>query len=256
MISIYERVENLAIDSKNTTFSTIAKQILSDFNEGIFKTQNELADACFVSMSTVTQFSKSALCEGFKELSIRLKIEYENRMMAKPLNNSVNEDELQLEVFDMINEWVFDSSEFLLDLAKEINKNKKICLAPSSQGLPAACNFQDILINQGVDARVFDSSTNLEVARHYDFKDELVLLIITGRDVLTLQRVLEYLLKLSRRVYIITTNNHIEEIPTVDGWKTLVINLKKFVDYKYKLHALNTFFFLLSEKIDNTPKIL
>ncbi|ARU91693.1 hypothetical protein SCLARK_001130 [Spiroplasma clarkii] len=249
MISVYERVENLALDSKNTTFTTIAKQILSDFNEGIFRNQNELSDICFVSMSTVTQFSKATLCEGYKELTIRLKIEYENRMLVKPIRDAENVDELSLQVLEIINAWAIDAKEFILSLAKEINQKKRIWIAPSSQSLPATRNLHDILLNQGVDVKLMDSSTNLEVARHFDFKNELVLMVVTGRDTLTLQRILEYLEKLSRKVYIITTLNHAEEIPVVDGWNILYLNLNKYTDYKYKLHALNTLYFYWVKKL-------
>ncbi|QBQ07618.1 hypothetical protein SGLAD_v1c04190 [Spiroplasma gladiatoris] len=252
MVSIYERIENLVKDNKNTTFKLIAKQILEDFNNGVFKSQNELADACYVSMSTITQFSKSALCEGYKELAIRLKIEYENAMIAPKKRDEIDYKELDTRSFEIINDWVLSYSDFILSLANQINTKKKIWLAPSFQTMPVARHFENILRNQGVDVHLMDSAINLELVRHVDFKDELILVIMTGRDTLTLSRILEYIEKITKNVYLITTNNHIEEIPEVEGWKKILINYSLSNDYKYRVQALITLFLLVSEKLDNT----
>ncbi|AOG60326.1 hypothetical protein SHELI_v1c03730 [Spiroplasma helicoides] len=255
MTSIYERIENLVKDNRNTTFKSIAKKILDDFNEGIFKSQNELAEACFVSMSTITQFSKAALCEGYKELIIRLKIEHENAMKAKPNHAEIDYHNLDTEHLEHINNWVMTCSDFILKLASEINKDKKLWIAPSFQSMPVAKHFENILINQGVDVRVMDSSINLEIVRHFDFTDQLILVLMTGRDTLTLSRILEYLEKISKNVFLVTTANHITETPDVEGWNKIMINYSANSDYKYRAHALLTLFLLIAEKIDNTPKI-
>ncbi|QGS51860.1 MurR/RpiR family transcriptional regulator [Spiroplasma tabanidicola] len=252
MISIYERIENLVKDNKNTTFKLIAKQILEDFNNGIFKSQNELAVACYVSMSTITQFSKAAQCEGYKELAIRLKIEYENAMVAAPVKEEINYKELDTKSLEVINDWAMSSADFILELAKQINTKKKIWIAPSFQTSPAARHFENILRNQGIDVHVMDSAINLELVRHVDFKDELILVIMTGRDTITLSRILEYLEKITKNVYVITTNNHTEEIPDVNGWKKILINYALSGDYKYRAQALMTLFLLIAEKIDGT----
>ncbi|AHI53036.1 MurR/RpiR family transcriptional regulator [Spiroplasma culicicola] len=256
MISMYERIENLVKDNRNTTFKSIAKQLLDDFNQGIFKNQNELADACFVSMSTVTQFAKATLCEGYKELAIRLKIEHESMLAKQQPTKEINYNQVDDQNLNIINEWALNSSDFILKLAEQINQEKKLWIAPSFQSMYTARHFENILRNQGVDARVMDSSINLEVVRHVDYKDQLVLVIMTGRDTETLSRILEFLEKLSKRVYIIITTNHLTEVPEVEEWTKTIINYNLSSDYKYRAHALMTLFLLIAEKVENKPKIL
>ncbi|QEH61739.1 hypothetical protein SCHIN_v1c05420 [Spiroplasma chinense] len=255
MISIYERIENLVKDNRNTTFKQIAKQILDDFNVGVFKSQNELADVCYVSMSTITQFAKAALCEGYKELAIRLKIEYENALISSPTQKNINYDKVDTNSMEVLTGWAKDQSDFILQLASEINKVREIWIASSFQSMNVAKHLRDILTNQGIDVKVMDSSINLEVARHVDFTDKLVLVLLTGRDTLTLSRILEFLATLSKNVFIVTTLNHLTELPEVKEWKKSIINYNLSSDYKYRTFALFSLFLLLAEKIDNTPKI-
>ena len=258
MISMYERVENLIKDNRNTTFKIIAKQLLLDFQQGIFKSQNELAETCFVSLATITQFSKATLCEGYKELTIRLKIEYENTLGGNRHDTpkKIDYENLDLTNFEAIKTWVYESSDFILKFSKIINKRRKLWIAPSFQSMQSAVYLQTILRNQGIEVYIMDSSINLEIVRHIDFKNEVVLILFTGRDTDTLSRMLDFLKILTAHVFIITTQNHITEIPDDSRWEKLMVNYPISTnDYRYRSIAMMILFFLISEKVFLNAKI-
>ncbi|WP_339021608.1 hypothetical protein [Spiroplasma endosymbiont of Atherix ibis] len=250
MLSVYERVENLIKDNKNTTFKLIGKQILADWSVGIFKTQNEISESCFVSLATVTQFAKACLCEGYKELSIRLKVEYENVMQNQAKSVIGNEIE-QVGMRAVICQWANENDDFLIDLANKINEKRKVWICPSYQSMYPAKFLEDVLINIGIQTKIIDMSFNLEIGKHLEFNNELIVILLTGRDTETVVIALEYLLKGNNDLYIITTPSNISEFPQIRELKHMLINFQdNNFFYKYRCYALITLFFALSEKIN------
>ncbi|AUB31464.1 hypothetical protein [Spiroplasma floricola] len=250
MLSVYERVENLIKDNKNTTFKLIGKQILADWSVGIFKSQNEISESCFVSLATVTQFAKACLCEGYKELSIRLKVEYENVMQNQAKSVIGNETE-QVGMRSVICHWVNENENFLFDLANKINEKRKVWICPSYQSMYPAKFLEDVLINIGIQTKIIDMSVNLEVGKHLEFNNELIIILLTGRDTETVVIALDYLLKGNNDIYIITTPSNISELPQIRELKHMLVNFQdNNFFYKYRCYALITLFFALSEKIN------
>ncbi|AGR41040.1 MurR/RpiR family transcriptional regulator [Spiroplasma taiwanense] len=249
MLSVYERVENLIKDNKNTTFKLIGKQILTDWNIGVFKTQNEISETCFVSLATVTQFAKACLCEGYKELIIRLRVEYEN-VMQNSAKVNLGSSENKNQMINIINDWVEQNDEFISDLAAKIMKVKKLWICPSFQGMYSAKFLEDALTNLGIQAKLIDLSINLEIAKHVDFRNELIVVLLTGRDTETTIRTLEYLIQFKNEVFIITTPSNIIEWPEIQNQKHMLVNFQdNNFFYKYRSYALITLFFSLTEKI-------
>ncbi|AUM62585.1 hypothetical protein [Spiroplasma monobiae] len=249
MLSVYERVENLIKDNKNTTFKLIGKQLLTDWSVGVFKSQNEISESCFVSLATVTQFAKACLCEGYKELSIRLRVEYENVMQNQSktvIANEANDNGMRTVIYH----WVNENDDFLLDLANKINEKRKVWICPSYQSMYAAKFLEDVLTNVGIQAKIIDMSINLEVGKHLEFSDELIVILLTGRDTETTVIALEYLMKAKNDIFVITTPSNITELPEIKEFKHMLINFQdNNFFYKYRCYALITLFFSLSEKI-------
>ncbi|ASP28111.1 transcriptional regulator [Spiroplasma corruscae] len=249
MVSIYERIENLVKDNKNTTFKIIGKQIQSDWHLGIFKTQYEISEACFVSLATVTQFAKACLCEGYKELIIRLRVEYEQRMQTQqstPLDYEPDKSKIINEMYL----WIENNDDFINNFVSKLKTSKKLWICPSSQAMYSCKFLEDILTNAGIDVKLVDLSVSLEMARTREFKGELILVILSGRDTETLNRTIEYLLNFKNELFIITTPNNIYEIAEENQVNTMLIN---FTDnnflYKYRAYALLTLFLKISEKL-------
>ncbi|WP_338985556.1 hypothetical protein [Spiroplasma endosymbiont of Diplazon laetatorius] len=249
MLSVYERVENLIKDNKNTTFKLIGKQILTDWSVGVFKSQNEISESCFVSLATVTQFAKACLCEGYKELSIRLRVEYEN-VMQNQSKTVIGSETDEAGMRSVICHWVNENDNFLLDLANKINEKRKVWICPSYQSMYAAKFLEDVLTNVGIQAKIIDMSINLEVGKHLEFNDELIVILLTGRDTETTVIALEYLLKAKNEIFVITTPSNISELPAIKELKHMLVNFQdNNFFYKYRCYALITLFFSLSEKI-------
>ncbi|WP_339034826.1 hypothetical protein [Spiroplasma endosymbiont of Cantharis rufa] len=249
MLSVYERVENLIKDNKNTTFKLIGKQILADWSVGIFKSQSEISKMCFVSLATATQFAKACYCEGYKELSIRLKVEYENVMQNKIRADQPNEADMT-GMRAVINNWVTENDGFLYDLANKINERRKVWICPSYQSMYSAKFLEDVLTNVGIQSKIIDISINLEVGKHLEFHNELVVILLTGRDTDTTVIALEYLIKAKNEIFIITTPSNISELPEIKEQKHMLINFQdNNFFYKYRCYALISLFFSLSEKI-------
>ncbi|AKX34005.1 transcriptional regulator [Spiroplasma litorale] len=247
MVSVYERIENIVKDNKNTTFKIIGKQILSDWHLGIFKTQYEISESCFVSLATVTQFAKACLCEGYKELIIRLRVEYEQRMQTQQVGESMQDIE-KSKIINEIYSWIENNNEFIEKLVKKIKSTKKLWICPSSQAIYSCKYLEDILTNAGKDVKLVDLSVSLEMARSREFKGELILVILSGRDTETLDRTIEYLLNFKNDLFIITTPNNIYELSDEQQANSMVINFKdnNFL-YKYRAYALITLFLKVSE---------
>ncbi|AGR42045.1 hypothetical protein [Spiroplasma diminutum] len=250
MLSVYERVENLIKDNKNTTFKLIGRQILTDWSVGVFKSQSEISKTCFVSLATATQFAKACLCEGYKELSIRLKVEYESVMQNKAKANVENESDLT-GMRSTVNAWVNQNDSFLYDLANKINDRRKVWICPSYQSMYPAKFLEDVLTNVGIQTKIIDTSINLEVGKHLEFNNELIIVLLTGRDTDTTVIALEYLIKAKNEIFVITTPSNISELPEINEQKHMLIDFQdNNFFYKYRCYALISLFFSLSEKIN------
>ncbi|AKU79589.1 hypothetical protein [Spiroplasma turonicum] len=249
MVSIYERIENIVKDNKNTTFKIIGKQILNDWHLGIFKSQYEISESCFVSLATVTQFAKACLCEGYKELIIRLRVEYEQRMQNFKLGSNIDYEPDKPKIINEIYSWLEENDEFINKFTDRIKETKKLWICPSYQAMYSCRFLEDILTNSGIDVKLVDLSVSLEMARTREFKGELIIVILSGRDTETLNRTIEYLLNFKNELFIITTPNNIYELPEAQQVNSMVIN---FTDnnflYKYRAYALITLFLKISEK--------
>ncbi|AUF83205.1 MurR/RpiR family transcriptional regulator [Mesoplasma syrphidae] len=77
MSKIINRIENIK-EEENKIGSLIARSLHNSYLTGKFLSLKEIADACFVSQSTVTVFAKHLGCSGYRELITTLKIESNN----------------------------------------------------------------------------------------------------------------------------------------------------------------------------------
>ncbi|AVN60436.1 hypothetical protein CG007_02300 [Mesoplasma entomophilum] len=205
MNSIYKKVDNLSRDNRETTFKLVADQILKDFSRGLFRTQDELAKKCFVSKSTITQFAKILECTGFRELQIRLKIEYENNFNKK--NTNYSKHLTVREYYISFEKWISENYDFLIDFSDDIKKKEEVFLFPSFQTQYASNFLIDVLEKHDYQANIFNLEKDLNKLKKIEWEKKLVLLILTGRDNGSLKLIYEYLTSIGSEVYIICSTN-------------------------------------------------
>lgn len=240
MNSIYKRIENLVKVNKLTTFSLVAKTVLDDFNNGIFRDQLDLAVICFVSKSTITQFSKAVLCSGYRELVVRLKIEYENNFL------SLNENkikQLKHKTFDNLKNWISVNDIQINTLSNMIKESEKIYLFSSYQTNIAKEYFSEILLEKNYEVITADISKNLKWFKNIEIKNNyLFIFIISGRDTSTIFRTFEHFVSQESKIFLIVSNNWTENLKEIQNKEIIYfdnINFSKnFVDRIYQLISL------------------
>lgn len=98
---MFKSVKEQLIANKNSNIkestSQISKYILSRIDKSEIPKSKEIADACFVSESVVTAFSKKMGYSGYRELSLRIKVENEYYNINENMRvDLTNENEVSL----------------------------------------------------------------------------------------------------------------------------------------------------------------
>ncbi|AGY41079.1 hypothetical protein mflW37_0120 [Mesoplasma florum W37] len=205
MNSVYKNIENLSKDNRETAFKIVAKQILLDFSNNKFRSQEELAKKCYVSNATITQFSKAALCTGYRELRLRLKIEYDN--------NFLNDQKLSMkkisisEYYVSFENWLSENWNFLEELIKTMIERKQVFLFPSFQTHYSAIFLSDVLEKHDLNVNIFNLEKDLKKLQNIDWTKKVVLLILTGRDNESLKLIYDYMKKANSKVFVICSQN-------------------------------------------------
>ncbi|AHI52958.1 hypothetical protein SCULI_v1c06170 [Spiroplasma culicicola AES-1] len=230
MISIYERIENVARQEENSSYKIIAKNILEDFRGGLFRTQKDLSDKCFVSMSTVTQFSKHLLLSGYRELVVRLKVEREKFNLA--LNNKKDEfyketNQKRFELLKNIYEWSKKNEDWLSSIINEINVMRKVLIVASWQAKDVCDILSKLLQSKLIRVKFINNDADiLALNNAATYKDWVKLCIISGRDNNTLINFyLKTLIKEKHSSnFLISSASQIDKVKTIPFDKTLILN--------------------------------
>ncbi|AKX34340.1 hypothetical protein SLITO_v1c07150 [Spiroplasma litorale] len=184
---IYEILENMAKDNKNTTKQIISKKILEMFLVGSFKSQKEFSKDCFVSESTITRFSQETGCSGYRELLTKLKMEYE-RIIIKTKNDlEIIKNKKNIQVFDSVNTWVIKNEYFIKELINDIKINKKVRIFSSYQAIESSDFIYKIIQSKNIYCELINIHNNFMRDTSYLYEKDVVnIVILTGRDVETL----------------------------------------------------------------------
>ncbi|ASZ08789.1 hypothetical protein CK556_00200 [Mesoplasma chauliocola] len=205
MNSVYKNIENLSRDNRETAFKIVAKQILIDFSNNKFRSQEELAKKCYVSNATITQFSKAALCTGYRELRLRLKIEYDNNFSDNQ-KTSIKKVSVK-EYYSSFENWLSDNWDFIEDLIKAMTEKKEVFLFPSFQTHYSAIFLSDVLEKHDLNVSIFNLEKDFRKLNNIDWTKKVILLILTGRDNESLKLIYDYMKKANSKVFVICSQN-------------------------------------------------
>ncbi|WP_031542336.1 MurR/RpiR family transcriptional regulator [Mesoplasma photuris] len=165
MVSIVKILCKFLENDEKETFYIISKKILEHYNEGEFLSQSELANECFVSQPLITQFCKSINFSGYRELIIRLKIEYENIIYLNKMNlNNLNET---LSDLITLHEFINNNIKILNELINSILNNEKIAFISSGQSNYSMQFFINSINIKGFTNVVFFNSQSLGRSSRY-----------------------------------------------------------------------------------------
>ncbi|AUF83209.1 hypothetical protein CXP39_00085 [Mesoplasma syrphidae] len=132
---------------KNETFYQISKKILKLYNQGVFLSQKELAVQCFVSEALITQFAQRLKFSGYRELHLRLEIEYETALL-----NKQDKISSQGETFDdilVIHNFIKKNLKIITKIADAILANERVAFITSGQANDASRIFIDSIKSKG-----------------------------------------------------------------------------------------------------------
>lgn len=117
------------------------------YNEGKFLSQKELTNECFVSEALITQFSKHLNFSGYRELLLRLQIEYETTLINKK-NEMTNESETLNDIIVMHN-FIKENLEVINKITDAILANEKVAFVTSGQANDSLTICIDSIKNNG-----------------------------------------------------------------------------------------------------------
>ncbi|QHX36723.1 hypothetical protein [Spiroplasma sp. BIUS-1] len=194
MNSIYRNIDNLGRENRNTVFKIISKQILSDFSNGVFLSQDDLAMKCNCSKSTITAFSKAVLVSGYRELQIRLKIEYENNFEInnnQKIYNQKNKENFLDTTNNNLKNFILKNHEKIL---KFISKDNKIINIFSSYQTNFSTIFlKDVLDENKITSNVINLEKDVLTLKNINLESCKSLFIFSGRDNSFLKKFLDYI---------------------------------------------------------------
>ncbi|WP_339030875.1 hypothetical protein [Spiroplasma endosymbiont of Cantharis nigra] len=171
---VFEKLEIISKEFDDTTFKIIAKKILDNAERGIFCSQEELAAQTFVSISTITKFSKKMGFSGFRELNFKMKTEW------KKLDYEQIERSDTFEIFQLIEKWISYNEDFINSICKKIKESSFINIYSSYQAFESSKYFANILIEYGKNVTVLNNEFRFKAKVNNE--KGFNLLILTGRD--------------------------------------------------------------------------
>ncbi|QBQ07834.1 MurR/RpiR family transcriptional regulator [Spiroplasma gladiatoris] len=207
-MNIYEKIDEMSKDEKNTIKHIISKKLLNMFLTGEFKSEKDFSKECFVSEATVTRFAKETGCSGYRELIFKLKLEYEKTILKAKEEIKKNKINKELETIKSMNNWVNQSKSFLDSLIKNILLQKKIKILSSWQNLDSVSYFQKVLQEQNISSQVVKIELDyLDLESYFDDNKCIKLIIISESDFKNLASlyIKKIINKKIKNTYLITT---------------------------------------------------
>ncbi|WP_338984343.1 hypothetical protein [Spiroplasma endosymbiont of Diplazon laetatorius] len=174
MTSVFEKLEIMSKDFEDTTFKLIAKKLLENIKSGKFYNQEELANQTFVSISTLTKFSKRLGFAGYREFIFTIKNEWSKYNWEK----SVKID--TWEIFNSIQNWISENEQFINDISRAIENAQVINIYSSYQAYDCSKYLAGLLIESGKDAFLLNNEFRFKPRETP--KNGINLVVLTGRD--------------------------------------------------------------------------
>ncbi|AUM62724.1 MurR/RpiR family transcriptional regulator [Spiroplasma monobiae] len=241
MISVFEKLEILSKDFEETTFKIIAKKIMENSKNGKFFNQEELASQTFVSISTLTKFSKKLGFSGYREFIFTIKNEWSKYNYEK--TSRIDSQE----VFANIQNWIQNNEKFVDEIIIGINRAEVINIYSSYQAYDCSKYFANLLIEYGKDVILLNNEFRFK-PRQQNGKG-INIVVLTGRDNDTLIDNFTKSYETKENNYLIVTEkqeNKLEE----EFWAKMLIDFD--LDNSRadtRILALNMLFFTIFNKL-------
>ncbi len=233
MTSIYEKLENLTREYKNTTDKIIALNIINTMRQKKILTQKQLADICFVSESKITKFIQSLGEPNFKTFASSLKKEHF-------LYDSINKTNFKSDILALIKMWCNKNSVFIKNLATAIKNNININIYASAQTSWIAQGIRDLLISYN--KRPLILSKNFDIFNEPLVNNEDInIVLFYGRDNFTLNSYLKLIndKTIKANNFVITSEKQYEKVFLESDNKLKLDYLKNNASNVYRNLALN-----------------
>lgn len=254
MASIIEQIE---ITSKGDegAYPLLAKELLDCFANNNFIAQQELADKCYCSIATVTNFAKSFSLLGYRELITRLKVEREKYFYIKQEDEieSTTSSKISFETALIALEFVKSKADFIQNLVETIYQSKKLIIYSSSQLLESVTYLSKALSAIDITTKIVD--INLEYQNLNSIQKQADqsanLFVISGRDTGFLIDYFLINLFRGKAPFVITTTSQINKLKDIDLSNTITFDYKND-DSSYAKRSLvaTTLFNIIIENIE------
>ncbi|QHX36726.1 MurR/RpiR family transcriptional regulator [Spiroplasma sp. BIUS-1] len=241
MTSVFEKIEIMSKDFEDTTFKLIAKKILENTKKGKFYNQEELASQTFVSISTLTKFSKKLGFSGYREFIFTIKNEWSKYDWEKSKKVDT------AEVVDSIQSWISQNEDFINQLVEKLKTAEIINIYSSQQSFDCSKYLANLLIENGKNAILLNNE--------YRYKERKTpangvnLVVLTGRDNDTLVDNFSKSYDPNVANFLIVTEKQENKIE-LDFTNKLLINFEQDNSrLDTRIVALNLLFFTISNKL-------
>ncbi|WP_381415112.1 hypothetical protein NPX79_00075 [Spiroplasma endosymbiont of Anurida maritima] len=218
MVSIREKLLEICRKEKQDTTKTLAEELLKNYDANKFLSMKNLSLRCSVSESQITQFSKIIGYSGYRELVLRMKIEfetyYEKQLKAKNISINENFHLVKNTIIDLINyvDVFKDDVIGTAELLKGIKGGKSnVFLLSSYQNQDIATYFNQWLINNKI-------NTIFNVTRAYDFdvvpklnENDIIFLLVSGQDNHTIHEIYKKAIKKTKKIVVVTSLSHVDK---------------------------------------------
>ncbi|ATZ17566.1 hypothetical protein ELUMI_v1c08450 [Williamsoniiplasma luminosum] len=184
MGSIKEVLDIIARDSIDKTTQHIAQEIIKEYYNGNFMSQQELSKKAYTSMSTITKFAQKIGFTGYRELLFSLK--YENEQYAGQIIGYKDSDEdLETHILNQTKFYrniLLQNAPFIDAFAKHLAKTKKLVIFSSYQTHRNADLLVQLLSPLDIEIRYSNIRANDVLIGKKDFENWTILTLISGQD--------------------------------------------------------------------------
>jgi len=222
MKSLIGKLIQISINEVENFEKSFSKKILTNFSNGIFPSESELASSLYVSESLITKLCQKLGYSGFRQFNELLKFEYQKYQLDR--TKMISDQKVIKEMLETSLNDVNQNSEFVIALRMIVNDTQSLTIFPSYQADNAGIFLRDYLNSKLVNARLWNPARNFIInINDYVKVGEPVLFIFTGVDNYQNYAYFEELEKRNLNpIFVITTSGQSGKID---------------VDYKYILKS-------------------
>lgn len=189
MNSIVDQIFGIVEKGGDSSIYSIARELFEFYSNSQIPDIKELAQKCYVSQPSITRFSQLLGCSGYRELSLKLKIEIQDR---KNIKENIVSDESDL--FDLTQILFNDAFNFvnkyktnIKSIGQNIKNGKRIFIFSTYVFYPEANFLKDSLIRKNCNVAFIEIVLYATDLIKVINKEDYIIFLVGGQDTKTIE---------------------------------------------------------------------